>query len=245
MSDSDLYNWHWHWACLAHTLSALRTAVNMLSCTACWRTPLACLMHSAKWSSICSLSRTQKKIRIRNPQVALGKQICHCTVQWNFLAAQSYRCKRNALRNKWIKIKMTKQTLWAHFTCVWRRREGRPHQTGPLRHQWRTRPKGGAQGWPRPQVRVGRWRRGRAPGRHCLRRCWAAAVRARKTTWWERITARTCPTSWLLVACHVFIWIKKLLHIYTIKCFNKFKQLSTPQYHSHSYFILDHCVLYQ
>lgn len=45
--------------CIAFfTLRALSTAVKMFSWTACCRTPFACFMHSAKWSSICSLNRT-------------------------------------------------------------------------------------------------------------------------------------------------------------------------------------------
>lgn len=51
------------------TLRALSTAVKMFSWTACCRTPLACFIHSAKWSSICNLNHTSGRVYY--------KQVCH------------------------------------------------------------------------------------------------------------------------------------------------------------------------
>lgn len=58
------------------TLRALSTAVKMFSWTACCRTPLACFIHSAKWSSICSLNHTQSLVEFctRMPQGALQRR---------------------------------------------------------------------------------------------------------------------------------------------------------------------------
>lgn len=126
----------------------------MLSWTACCRTPFACFIHSAKWSSICSLHNIQCQFYL------------------------SYYAK--VLNGNFGKPGPNNPKYSPILTCAWRRRGEKPHQTEPLKHQWPTRPAAAVLGWPRLSVRAGRWRRDHVPALRCLMHCLAVAVPKKK-----------------------------------------------------------------